>query len=114
MSSKLEVLRSRVTKMSHDKKETLSMALRTVEMAGTAFAIGMVTGKNADAANPYGKPPQIFGASLELGVGLVSHIAAFWAPKQWASHLHNVGDGALAAWTYQEGLAAGVAWHNKK
>lgn len=104
---KLTTYKATVDRIRSEKKELIGQAVRTAEVNAAAFALGLVNGKS-------GGSPKIFGGPLELWVGVAGHVAGFWLGGKTAEHLHNLSDGALACWTYAEGLGAGAAWAKKK
>lgn len=89
---------STIKRVKEEAEKTVLQVVRTVEITGTAFGLGVVNGR-------YGSP-SILGVPVDLGIGLAGHAAAFFdiAPD----HMHAVGDGALASYTTALGVGVGT------
>ena len=92
--------RKRLSKVK-DKADNAAQALvRTAEVNASAMALGMFRGRyNVDA---------VMGVAPELAVGVGLHaLGLMGVGGESSTHLHNLGDGALAAHTFSMGQAMG-------
>jgi hypothetical protein len=80
--------------------QVVNHVVRTGEVAGTAFGLGVVQGRTGGMA--------FFGVPLELGLGVGAHAFALLGVGRGAeTHLAAVGDGALAAYFGTMGRGVG-------
>jgi hypothetical protein len=89
--------------------ETVERVVQTAEVAGGAFVLGLLNGRytKMTASGPRG--PEVVGIPAELAAGLGLHVLGFSKlAKNQSHHLHNVGDGALAAYFTQLGRGTGI------
>jgi len=78
-------------------------SIRTGEVALTSFAFGLIQGKyKKDGGLTLLLP-------VDLLTGIVAHGAALFT-DQYASHLHAIGDGALASFFTTTGYRVGERW----
>lgn len=88
---------NKVKRIQAEADKTVLQVVRTAEIGGTAFAMGVINGR--------WKSPELLGVPVDLGVSIAMHIGGFIFDKS-ADHLHAVGDGALAS--YMTALGTGV------
>lgn len=95
-------LESRLARMRAAGEEMSGHLLQTAEVAGAAFVAGFASGRWGGA--------EVLGMPVELvaGIGLnvAGHAKVAGASSQ---HLHNLGDGALAAYFVTLGRGVGRA-----
>lgn len=104
--SKLASLRKRVASIREQSEQTIERIVTTAEVGGAAFAMGVLQGKTGGV--------EVFGVPLELGVGLgLNAFALLGGAGKAASHLHNVGNGCLAAYAATLGRGVGTSWASK-
>jgi len=86
--------------------------VQTAEVQTGALAMGIVNGRYTErTAAGVVEPPAIVGIPVELFTGVLLHLIGYsgFAGKV-DEHLHNLGDGAVAAWTTQAGRGLGQEW----
>lgn len=101
--ARAQSITARAAKVKEKADMMVETGIRAAVVGGTAFGLGVVQGK-------YGGI-ELAGVPLELIVGLGGHIAGFTGVGGKASPmLHNVADGALAAWacTMGRGIGKGI------
>lgn len=104
---RLQTMKNRIEKIKATTEKTMEKVVRTAEVGGTAFAVGVLNGKT-------GHGVEIMGVPLELGAGVALNILSYMgAAGKMSDHLGNIGDGALAAFATTEGVKIGLAWAQK-
>jgi hypothetical protein len=102
----IETARSASTRLKHlrEKGEELTeQVVRTLEVSGSAFALGVVGGSNVFANG------EIFKVPLELAAGLGFHaLRLLGLGGKHGEHLSNFGDGGLASYAYTLGRGVGA------
>lgn len=87
-------------------ESTVNTIVRTAEVSGAAFALGLAQGK-------YGVI-EVMGVPADLGAGAALHLAAFFGIAGKSSkHLHALADGAMASYFVNLGKGTGLAWKDK-
>jgi hypothetical protein len=105
--NRLEGIKRRIAGIREKAQETTERLVGTAETAGAAFAAGVIQGKTGGV--------ELFGVPLELGLGLGLNAFAFLGGAGRASeHLHNVGNGFLAAYATTMGRGVGATWGKGK
>lgn len=103
---KIASIRNRIAAMRQKGEAATEKIVRSAEVSGTAFAMGVVQGRTGGI--------EIVGVPLELLVGGAGLVAGhLGAAGKMSDHLINVGDGALAAWAATMGRGVGVTWRSK-
>lgn len=103
---RLHSLKRRIEGIKQHTEKTVEKVVRTAEVGGTAFAIGVLNGKTGGV--------EIMGVPLELGAGVALNVLSYLgAAGKMSDHLGNVGDGALASFAAMEGVKIGVQWAQK-
>lgn len=94
-------------------KKGTEEAVRTMEVAGAAFALGSVQGVRAGKGE---EPIKIMGkVNLELGVAALLYSAGLFVNTGGEiNHLKNFADGSLAAFTANWGRGIGYKWAKEK
>ncbi len=83
--------------------ETMETVVRTAEVSGTAFGLGILQARSGD---PEGI--KVAGVNLNLGIGLGAHLfGLLGVGRGMESHLKAVGDGALGVYAFTAGLGVG-------
>ena len=99
-------IRNRLASIRKQSEQATERIVRTAEVTGTAFAMGVVQGKTGGV--------EVVGVPLELivggGLAIAGHLNA---AGKMSDHLINAGDGALAAYAVTMGRGIGVTWKNK-
>lgn len=104
--ARLHALKNRIEKIKSHTEKVTEKIVRTVEVGGTAFAVGLLNGKTGGV--------EIMGVPLELGAGLALNVLGYMgAAGKMSDHLGNVGDGALASFAAMEGVKVGLQWKEK-
>jgi hypothetical protein len=102
----IEQARSASTRLKHlrEKGEQVTeQVVRTLEVSGSAFALGVIGGSNVFANG------EIFKIPLELFAGLGFHaLRLLGLGGKHGEHLSNFGDGGLASYAYTLGRGVGA------
>lgn len=103
---RLHSLKKRIEGIKNHTEKTVEKVIRTAEVGGTAFAIGVLNGKTGGV--------EIMGVPLELGAGIALNVLSYMgAAGKMSDHVGNVGDGALASFATMEGVKIGLQWAQK-
>lgn len=103
----------RIEKVKAHTEKITEKIVRTAEVAGTAFAVGIMYGKTYDEATQR-TGIEVMGVPLELGGGLALNVLGYMgAAGKMSDHLGNIGDGMLAAFAVKEGTGIGDDWRKK-
>lgn len=106
MPGRLQSLKNRIEKIKTQTEKVTEKLVRTAEVGGTAFAVGVLNGKTGGV--------EVVGVPLELGAGVALNILSYMgAAGKMSDHLGNIGDGALAAFGTMEGVKIGLEWRRK-
>ena len=101
-----EAMTSRAKKVMAKAETVVKETVGALEVGGAAFAFGMIDGR-------YGGV-EFLHVPLPLLASATSHLMAFMGiGGQYSSHLHQLGNGALAAYLTTAGRGAGLAWRDK-
>ena len=98
IEQKYTAAQKRVQRVREEAQETVMTVVRSVEVGGTAFSLGIVNGR-------WGRP-ELVGVLVDLGASIALHGLGFLLDKDVAGHLHNMGDGAMAS--YLTALGTGI------
>ena len=99
-AEKLKKRASGAIERSHEVVETLT---RSAVVGSSAFAFGMIQGKTGGV--------EVVGVPHALGIGLGGHLAAMMGVGgNLSGQLHNLADGALAAYLTAMGRGVGLRW----
>jgi hypothetical protein len=103
---RLHSLKRRIEGIKQHTERTVEKVVRTAEVGGTAFAIGVLNGKTGGV--------EVMGVPLELGAGIALNVLSYMgAAGKMSDHLGNVGDGAIASFATMEGVKVGLQWAAK-
>src|SRR5277367_5738412 len=103
---RLHSLKKRIEGIKQHTERTVEKVVRTAEVGGTAFAIGVLNGKTGGV--------EVMGVPLELGAGIALNVLSYMgAAGRMSDHLGNVGDGAIASFATMEGVKIGLQWAAK-
>ena len=100
-----EGLKRRVAGMRQEAERITRQVVRTAEVGGTAFAVGLMQGRTDGI--------EIVGVPLELAVGGAATVVSLVGRGDYTEHLAAVGDGALAAYATTLGRGVGVTMRQK-
>lgn len=89
---------ARARNMAEKSEAIVATALRTAEVGGAAFGMGVVKGRFGSI--------ELVGVPIDLIASSGLHLLGFFGGDKYADHLHALGDGALAS--YLTTLGAGV------
>lgn len=107
MPGRLQSLKNRIEKIKTQTEKVTEKLVRTAEVGGTAFAVGILNGKTIRGV-------EVVGVPLELAAGVALNILSYMgAAGKMSDHLGNIGDGALAAFGTMEGVKIGLEWRKK-
>lgn len=95
-SHRAKAMVKRTKEMAH---ATVKTAVDTVEVGGAAFAFGVINGRMGGV--------EFVGMPLDLVAALACHGFAFLLDGEYAEHLHNFGNGALATYLATMGASVG-------
>jgi len=101
--AQVQAARKRVQNIKSQANEQVMQVVQTFEVGGSSFLHGMVEG--------YWDGVEFLGIPLPVLTGTGAHMLGFMgvAPE----HLHNMGDGAYAAYTTTLGLGIGEEMRRK-
>jgi hypothetical protein len=103
---RIHSLKKRIEGIKSHAEKVTEKIIRTAEVGGTAFAIGVLNGKTGGV--------EIMGVPLELGAGVALNVLSYMgAAGKMSDHLGNVGDGALSSFATMEGVKIGLQWKQK-
>ena len=103
---RLHSLKRRIEGIKQHTEKTVEKVVRTAEVGGTAFAVGVLNGKTGGV--------EIMGVPLELGAGIALNVLSYMgAAGKMSDHVGNIGDGALASFATMEGVKIGLQWAQK-
>lgn len=105
LQARLQGMQSRVKNAVAKAERFVEVGLRSAEVGGTAFGLGLLKASQGDV--------EIVGVPLPLLASLGGHSLGFLGSGNIASHAHAIGDGALAAWSYEQGLKVGAGMKAK-
>jgi hypothetical protein len=91
--------RSMIENLKAAADEMTQRSMRTLEITAAGAAVGFVEGRY--------QLEELNGVPTAAAAGIVSHAIGFYLGGDNAEHLHNMGDGALAAQGYKTGLDFG-------
>jgi hypothetical protein len=97
--------KARTIKLNASKQieQATETVVQSLEVGGTAFGFGLVTGR-------YGGV-EVLGVPGDMAAALALHaVALFVDDEHTAEHLHNFGDGCMAAYLHTLGLGIGRRW----
>ncbi|MFA6159386.1 MAG: hypothetical protein WC763_07210 [Candidatus Paceibacterota bacterium] len=104
---KAETLQNRIAKVKDKADNMVEQGVRTAITTGTAFGFGVLQTRVGGV--------ELFGVPAELLAGFGAHAAAFLGIGGKAtSMLHDVGNGALAAWAVTMGRGVGSSMGSPK
>lgn len=108
-ASRYEQLKTKVAGIRKKAEHVTEKFVRTVEVSGAAFAMGVANGRSHD---PEGV--NIGGVPIDLGAGIGLEILGYLgAAGKHSDHLNNLGDGCLAHYAAVLGRGVGVTWKEK-
>jgi hypothetical protein len=100
LESKYTNAKNAIKRAREDANETVMTVVRSAEVSGMAFALGVINGR-------WGRP-ELLGIPVDLGLGLAGHTLGFVLDDEAGTHLHNLGDGALASYLTSLGVGIGT------
>ena len=102
MAKRAEALQTRAKNALKKADHAVNTGIRTAEVGVSAFGFGVLQGRGG---------AEIFGVPADLAASLALHAAGFMGVGGVNSpHLHNFGDGALAAYASNMGRGVGSEW----
>lgn len=104
-----ESLKNKVANIRKKAEHVTEKFVRTVEVSGAAFAMGVANGRSND---PEGV--NIGGVPIDLGAGIGLEVLGYLgAAGKHSDHLNNLGDGCLAHYAAVLGRGVGVTWKER-
>lgn len=111
LKNRYQSMQSRMRNLREKADEAVGSLVQTVEIGSIAFGMGLVNGRFRD---PQGNPGiEFLGIPLDLGLALGAHGFAYIAGGQYREHMHNLGDGLLAAYLTSLGMGVGTKMWEK-
>lgn len=108
-ASRYEALKNKVAGIRKKAEHVTEKFVRTVEVSGASFAMGVANGRSND---PEGV--NVAGVPVDLGAGVALEILGYLgAAGKHSDHLNNLGDGCLAHYAAVLGRGVGVTWKEK-
>jgi len=105
LKKRAEGFSARLRSVKEKAEESAGHLVQTVTITATSFAFGLANGRFVDAQGRRGV--ELFGVPLELLSGIGIHLLGFMGSSKYSEHLHNIGDGAVAAYTTILGVSVG-------
>lgn len=100
LESKYVNAQNRIKRVKEEAAETVMTVVRSTEVSGMAFALGVINGRWSR--------PEVLGVPVDLGLGLAGHTVGFlMGTSDGGTHLHNLADGALASYLSTLGVGIG-------
>lgn len=90
---------ARARNMAEKSEKVIETALRTAEVGGAAFGMGVVKGRFGNI--------EVVGVPIDLVAASGLHLLGFFGGDRYADHLHALGDGALASYLTTLGTGVG-------
>ncbi len=97
LKQRAENARKALARRKEKGEQTIGQVIQTAEVTGTAAALGYARGRVGEVDDSGAKTLAVAGVPVDLAIGAGLHVIAFAGSDKYAEHLHNVGDGALAA-----------------
>lgn len=112
LRNRYQSMQARVKNLREKANETVGQLIQTTEVSVAAFGLGLINGRFVDKET--GEPGvEILGVPLDLGAAVVLHGIAFVGGGKYSEHMHNLGDGALAAYLTTMGVGVGTRMRQK-
>jgi len=85
--------------MREQGEEVIGKAIQVAEVGGSAALLGYLKGRSGTVNDKGELVLEVAGVPVDLGVAIAGHVVGFAgiAGRQ-ADHVHNIANGALAAW----------------
>jgi len=107
IQNRFKSLQGRIARAKEQAETVAKTVVQTTEIGGTALVFGLANGYWVDEATGE-RGINVLGMPLELITAIGLHgIAFFGGESRWSTDMHNVGDGALAAWSTLMGIQLG-------
>lgn len=108
-ATRYEQLKGKIAGIKKKAEHVTEKFVRTVEVSGAAFAMGVANGRSND---PEGV--NVAGVPVDLGAGISLQVLGYLgAAGKHSDHLNNLGDGCLAHYAAVLGRGVGVTWKEK-
>lgn len=108
-ATRYEQLKGKIAGIRKKAEHVTEKFVRTVEVSGAAFAMGVANGRSND---PEGV--NVAGVPVDLGAGISLQVLGYLgAAGKHSDHLNNLGDGCLAHYAAVLGRGVGVTWKEK-
>ncbi len=106
LKKRAEGAMTRMKSIREKAEETAMRVVQTVTICGTSFGFGYMNGRMMDPQGRRGV--ELFGVPMEAITGIGMTLFGFMSSSsKYADHLHNIGNGALAAYTTSLGVEVG-------
>lgn len=118
MSTKIEQVKARLTKIREAASETMGEALKLAETAAAASAISWANGRYGKIGTTPGSDftphYDVAGMPIDVGTAVVLHGASFAGLLgKYKEHGHNLANGALCSYAGRKFLTMGMTAKNK-
>jgi len=98
IKGRYEAMQKRVQNVKKEAQEKVGIVVQSAEIATMGFGMGVVNGR--------WNRPEVVGIPVDALTSILLHAGGFILDSDGASHMHNLGDGALCS--YMVGLGSGV------
>lgn len=100
LKARYDGMQKRIQNVKKEAQEKVMVVVQTAEVSTAAFAFGLVNGR-------YNRP-EVVGVPCDALAGMLFHAAGFLVDTEAGSHMHNLGDGALASYVASLGTGVGA------
>lgn len=105
LKKRAEGAMNRMRSIREKAEETAGRVVQIVTINGTAFGFGYLNGRMVNDRGERGV--ELFGVPVEAIAGIGLHLLGFMSSNKYGEHLHNFGNGALAAYSTTMGVEIG-------
>ncbi|HKY36471.1 MAG TPA: hypothetical protein VJN18_11060 [Polyangiaceae bacterium] len=107
LQSKYERAKKSAANIKEAARDAIMTVVQTAEVTTCAFSLGVING--------YWSQPELLGIPVSGLVAAGFHTVGFILDEgSGAEHLHNLGDGAMAAWATTMGVGVGAKMAQEK
>jgi hypothetical protein len=104
----VERVKASASRAKEHAEKAMGVGIAAVEIGGTSAALGYAHERYGTADKDGDMVYTVASVDVDLGLGVASHAAGFFgAAGKYAEHVHNIGNGGIAAYGYRQGAKYG-------